>query len=276
MTTNIFNTDGLHPHIAAMVATDALFSKLPTRLLSVSTDAKTVKGETDDILTGIIYLSPADTVSTKYTLCPYADIAGCKDGCLNTAGRGRFSNVQRARIRKALFWQQYRADFMALLVTDIKRLIIKAARLGMTPAVRLNGTSDICWENIPVGPLAITQFGNPAYETATVFDLFPNVQFYDYTKIPGRTTPDNYHLTFSYSGREIFRHAVVKQLKHSEHANIAVVFADRLPSEFLGRPVINGDASDVRFNDDAGVIVGLLAKGDAKTDHSGFVCRMGA
>lgn len=275
MTTNIFNTDGLHPHIAAMVATDALFSKLPTRLLSVSTDAKTVKGETDDILTGIIYLSPADTVSTK-TLCPYADIAGCKTGCLNTAGRGRFSNVQRARIRKTLFWQQYRADFMALLVADIKRLQRKAARLGMTPAVRLNGTSDICWENIPVGPLAITQFGNPAYETATVFDLFPNVQFYDYTKIPGRTTPPNYHLTFSYSGREIFRHAVVKQLKHSQHTNIAVVFADRLPSEFLGRPVINGDASDVRFNDDAGVIVGLLAKGDAKTDHSGFVCRMGA
>ena len=265
MTTNIFNTDALHPHIATMVATDALFSKLPTRLLSVSTDAKTVKGETDDILTGIIYLSPADTVSTK-TLCPYADIAGCKTGCLNTAGRGRFSNVQRARIRKTLFWQQYHSDFMTLLIADIKRLQRKAARLGMTPAVRLNGTSDIQWEY---------QYRD-YFSKETIFDLFPNVQFYDYTKIPGRTTPPNYHLTFSYSGREIFRHTVVKQLKHSEHANIAVVFADRLPSEFLGRPVINGDASDVRFNDDAGVIVGLLAKGDAKTDHSGFVCRMGA
>ena len=268
MTNTTFNTDGLHPHIAAMVATDALFSKLPTRLLSVSTDAKTVKGETDDILTGIIYLSPADTVSTK-TLCPYADIAGCKTGCLNTAGRGRFSNVQRARIRKTLFWQQYRAEFMTLLVADIKRLQRKAARLNMTPAVRLNGTSDICWEKQSMG--SGFQIGR-----GTIFDIFPDVQFYDYTKKPGRTTPDNYHLTFSYSGREIFQRAVVKQLKHSPQTNIAVVFAEQLPSEFLGRSVINGDASDVRFNDDAGVIVGLLAKGDAKTDYSGFVCRMGA
>jgi len=234
-----------------------LFSKLPTSLLSVSADAKTIKGESNGVLTGILYLAPADTVSQK-TLCPYAGLAGCKAGCLNTAGRGAFSNVQRARIRKTLFWHQYRREFMALLVADIKRLQRKAEKLGMTPAVRLNGTSDIQWEKIDDG---------------IIFDVFPEIQFYDYTKIPCRTVPENYHLTFSFSGRPEFQKAVWKQIDHDPRVNIAAVFSDHLPAKFLGRPVLNGDQSDVRFYDASGAVVGLIAKGRAKTDTSGFVCR---
>ena len=253
----LFNTADLHPHIAAMVESDPLFSKLPTTLLGTA-NTKTIKGEKLGVLTGILYLSPADSVSTKRTLCPYADIAGCKAGCLNTAGRGAFNSVQRARIRKTLMFLQYRDEFMALLVRDVERLQRKASRENMTLAVRLNGTSDVRWE--------LEWIGNE-----NLMSLFPTVAWYDYTKIPGRTVPSNYHSTFSYSGVAAFQPVVEKQLRHNPDTNLAVVFSSDLPDNWLGRTVINGDASDVRYQDPAGVIVGLTAKGKAKNDTSGFV-----
>ena len=75
--TRLFNTDGLHPHIAAMVESDPLFSKLPTTLLGTA-NTKTIKGEKIGVLTGILYLSPADSVSRNRTLCAFAGLAGCK------------------------------------------------------------------------------------------------------------------------------------------------------------------------------------------------------
>jgi len=261
----LFNTAGLHPDIAAIVESHPLFSKLPTTLLGTA-NTKTIKGEKLGVLTGILYLSPADSVSTKRTLCPYADIAGCKAGCLNTAGRGAFNSVQRARIRKTLMFLQYRDEFMALLVRDIERLQRKASRENMVLAVRLNGTSDVQWELEWV-------------DGWNLMGIFPDVQFYDYTKIPGRRPPANYHLTFSYSGVAGFERVVAKQLRHNPDTNLAVVFSGKLPEKayvqgeigWLGRTVINGDASDVRYQDPAGVIVGLTAKGKAKNDTSGFV-----
>jgi len=270
--TRLFNTAGLHPHIAAMVKSDPLFSKLPTTLLGTA-NTKTIKGEKLGVLTGILYLSPADSISPKLNICPYADIAGCKAGCLNTAGRGAFSNVQRARIRKTLMWSQYHESFMALLVRDIERLQRKAKRENLTLAIRLNGTSDIQWEKqYPIGWANYRRRWLPEHQqNCNIFEIFPNVQFYDYTKIPGRTVPSNYHLTFSYSGVAAFQPVVEKQLRHNPDTNLAVVFSGDLPDNWLGRMVVNGDASDVRYQDPAGVIVGLTAKGKAKNDTSGFV-----
>jgi hypothetical protein len=55
--------------------------------------------------------------------------------------------------------------------------------------------------------------------------------------------------------------------------NMAVVFRSKndMPQHFLGRPVINGDADDLRFLDPDGVVVALYAKGAAKRDDTGFV-----
>ena len=153
---------------------------------------------------------------------------------------------------------QYRDEFMALLVRDVERLQRKASRENMTLAVRLNGTSDVRWE--------LEWIGNE-----NLMSLFPTVAWYDYTKIPGRTVPANYHLTFSYSGVAAFQPVVEKQLRHNSDTNLAVVFSGDLPDNWLGRTVVNGDASDVRYQDPAGVIVGLTAKGKAKNDTSGFV-----
>jgi hypothetical protein len=231
--------------------------KRSKNLLSISADSKTIKGEKIGYLTGILYLAPANT--TKYNTCSMAHKAQCAKACLYTAGRGAFNNVQQSRIDKTLYFYEARDEFMATLFKNIKALIKKAESKGLKPLVRLNGTSDIRWENVP-------------FEGATIFEAFPNVQFYDYTKDANRKDlPTNYDLTFSYSGVESFKPYVFKA--QSKGMRMAVVFRKEssIPTMFKGIKVVSGDNSDVRHLDDQGVIVGLYAKGKAKTDTTGFV-----
>jgi hypothetical protein len=231
-------------------------------LLSVSSDAKTVKGETLGFLTGILYLAPANT--TKWNTCPMAKKAQCDVACLNTAGRGAFSSVQTARINKTTWFFTERNSFMQQLVVDIAKLIKKANKQGLKPLVRLNGTSDIRWETI-----GFTD--TDGIEYVNIFAAFPNIQFYDYTKRGNRTElPSNYDLTFSYSGVEGFQPYVENALLNN--MRMAVVFRKEkdIPQTFMGIPVVSGDNSDVRHLDDK-VIVGLYAKGKAKLDTTGFV-----
>jgi hypothetical protein len=231
-------------------------------LLSVSSDAKTIKGETLGFLTGILYLAPANT--TKWNTCPMAKKAQCDVACLNTAGRGAFSSVQQARINKTTWFFTERNDFMQQLVVDIAKLIRKANKQGLKPLVRLNGTSDIRWETIGFTDVTGIEYVN-------IFAAFPNIQFYDYTKRGNRTElPSNYDLTFSYSGVEGFQPYVENALLNN--MRMAVVFRKEkdIPTTFMGIPVVSGDNSDVRHLDDK-VIVGLYAKGKAKLDTTGFV-----
>jgi hypothetical protein len=231
--------------------------KKSKNLLSISADSKTIKGEKIGYLTGILYLAPANT--TKYNTCSMAHKAQCAKACLYSAGRGAFNNVQQSRIDKTLYFYEARDEFMSQLFKNIKSLIKKAESKGLKPLVRLNGTSDIRWENVP-------------FEGATIFEAFPNVQFYDYTKDANRKDlPTNYDLTFSYSGVESFKPYVFKA--QSKGMRMAVVFRKEasIPTVFKGIKVVSGDNSDVRHLDDQGVIVGLYAKGAAKRDQTGFV-----
>lgn len=232
-------------------------------LLSVSSDAKTVKGETLGFLTGILYLAPATT--TKWNTCSMAKTAKCDVACLNSAGRGAFSSVQTARINKTTWFFTDRNDFMQQLVVDIAKLIQKAYKKGLKPLVRLNGTSDIRWETIGFTDVTGIEYVN-------IFAAFPNTQFYDYTKDANRKDlPSNYDVTFSYSGVEGFQPYVEKALLNN--MRMAVVFRKEqdIPMTFKGIRVVSGDKSDVRHLDDDGVIVGLYAKGKAKLDTTGFV-----
>lgn len=231
--------------------------KRSKNLLSISADSKTIKGEKIGYLTGILYLAPANT--TKYNTCSMAHKAQCAVACLYSAGRGAFNNVQQSRIDKTLYFFEDREAFMDQLFKNIKALIKKAESKGLKPLVRLNGTSDIRWETIP-------------FNGATIFEAFPNVQFYDYTKDANRKDiPSNYDLTFSYSGVESFAPYVAKA--QSKGLRMAVVFRKEstIPLFFKGIKVVSGDKSDVRHLDDQGVIVGLYAKGAAKRDQTGFV-----
>jgi hypothetical protein len=231
-------------------------------MFSISADAKTSKGEKYGFLTGILYLAPAKL--SGYQVCPMATMAQCDDACLNSAGRGAFNSVQSARIAKTRLFFEDRDYFMQCIVYSIRALIRKASKLDLTPLVRLNGTSDIRWESI-----AVTIDG---IEYRNIFEAFPNVQFYDYTKIANRKDiPPNYDLTFSYSGVIGYQPQVQKAIESG--LRVAVVFRsiDIIPSKFLGLRVVPGDNSDIRHLDPQGSIVALYAKGKAKKDTTGFI-----
>ena len=244
----------------------SLFSRFPDKLLGIDTNAKTIKGEKYGIKTAILYLMPA--MGSGVQLCANAKIAGCEKPCLFTAGRGAMSNVMLSRLRKTLYFNQYREQFMAQLSREITLEKAKAKRRGYKLVVRLNGTSDIRWENIKL----------PLINAPTIFDLHTDVQFYDYTKLANRkNVPANYDLTFSYSGVEAYQPFVAKAVANGER--IAVVFRNRAivnamlanNETFLGLPVVDGDDTDIRHLDPRGAIVALYAKGKARRDQSGFV-----
>jgi len=215
-------------------------------------NTKTVKGEAMGFQTYIMHLAPS-TLS-GYQTCPMAS-EGCASACLNTAGRGRFTAIQEARIRKTKWFFENRETFMAQLVKDIQAAIRKSAREGFTPVFRLNGTSDIRWETVRVGGFA------------NIMDMFQSTQFYDYTKLPNRRDiPSNYHLTFS---RSESNELDALRILANGVMNVAVVF-DTLPTKWAGVKVIDGTETDLRFLDEQGVVVGLVAKGKAKKDNSGF------
>lgn len=218
------------------------------KLLSVSADAKTIKGEKKGYLTGILYLLPSKL------LCPGCS-AGCRKVCLVSAGRGKMKCVNRARARKThMFLKQFNM-FKKFLIQDIESLIVRAEHKGFIPCVRLNGTSDIDIEET---------FGD-------ILEMFPQVQFYDYTKVWSReATKKNYHLTYSRS-----ENTSVEDIEEMYYGGkgVAVVF-DKIPEKWEGMKVVSGDDSDLRFLDPQGAIIGLKAKGKAKKDTSGFVVRI--
>jgi hypothetical protein len=217
--------------------------------------------------TYILHLAPS-TLS-GYQVCPMAS-AGCKAACLNTSGRGRFPRIQEARIRKTKWFFENRDTFMTELVKDVEAGIRKADREGFIPVFRLNGTSDIRWENIPVVIASNSiPWGDTTYPN--IMEAFPEYQFYDYTKISNRSNiPDNYHLTFSLSESNL---ETSKKMAR-EGYNVAVVFEKELPKKYLSKNVVDGTETDLRFLDPANVVVGLVAKGKAKKDKTNFVVRV--
>jgi hypothetical protein len=234
------------------------------KLLSTA-NPKIQKGTKLGYLSFILHLAPADL--SGYNTCPKAT-EGCKSACLNTAGRGGMfkkgentNTIQKARIRKTKYFYEDRAGFMLDLAYDIQKAIKFAEKQGLTPVIRLNGTSDLSWEKYEV----------PVFCTRNIFELFPTVQFYDYTKVLGRKVADikNYFLIFSKAdGNDA---DVAKAM--AQGMNVAAVF-DQLPDSYMGKEVIDADETDLRFLDPKGVIAGLKAKGRAKKDYSGFVIRL--
>ena len=186
-------------------------------------------------------------------LCPYRHVAGCARPCLESAGMGVFSNVKAGRQRKTDWWHSDRSGFLDQLRKELTNFDKLCKRQGVKAAVRLNVLSDIPWE----------KHGIP--------QEFPDIFFYDYTKNSSRLgkTPDNYDLMFSYSGEAEYQKFVPKAVKSG--APMSVVFRGAMPDTFMGRRVINGDASDLVNVKAGSVIVGLVAKGKAKKDEGSFV-----
>jgi len=230
------------------------------KLLSVGADAKTIKGNGDEYITGIVYMKPYKTVwqGKLHNLCARADIAKCSGPCLNTAGRGQMNTVQDARLRKTQLWISDRKQWIATFEEDLTVFRRRANKNGQQPCVRPNGTTDIL------------------HERSGFIQRFPDIQFYDYSKNYERAyrqMPSNYHLTLSYSEANMDYADAVHKAVLDTGVNMAVVFRDKdtIPTTFRGLPVVDGDKDDLRFLDPKGCVVALYAKGDAKSDTSGFV-----
>ena len=232
--------------------------KEPTRLMFKSGNPKTDKNQSVEGLENIVVLhlnfAPADL--SGYNVCPMAS-QGCKSACLHTAGNPVFqAQKDKGRINRARFYMQDRDKFMSQLTRELVNFVKWCDKNKKIGVVRLNTTSDISWEHY------------------NLFEKFPMLQFYDYTKIQKRALkfargeyPPNYHLTYSLNEDNYDKAVEVL----NEGGNIAVVFRKDLPQTFMGKKVVNGDLHDLRYLDQKNVVVGLKAKGKAKTDYSGFV-----
>jgi len=225
------------------------------KLLSIDANSKLAK---TNKVAGENYLYAGLSMMPDPVICPGSKAAKCMDACLKTSGLAAvFPAIALARQAKTAWYHADLEGFLEALKQDLRALARKAAKLGKVARVRLNVLSDIAWE----------KHGIP--------QMFPEIEFYDYTKRAERLgkTPANYHLTFSYSGVKTYANQVAKAMDSG--ANIAVVFhvkkGKALPSTWRGKAVIDGDEHDARADDPSGVIVGLRAKGQAIHDTSGFV-----
>jgi hypothetical protein len=239
---------------------------LPYKKLLGTASTKTIKGEKLGYMTAILYLTPNDDI------CALAKLAGCMEGCLYTSGRGAFNSVQKARQAKTDFWYSNRRAFLLSICADIWTLKCSEKAREYKLLVRLNGTSDIPWENYPILlNCHIDGIGR------TIFQMFPDVQFYDYTKHPsrnleGKTGAENYDLTYSFSSITP-KPISIKGLQNPFNSRAAVVFQKKedIPLTFRNWQVVDGDDTDIRHIEPKQVVVALYAKGKAKNDQTGFV-----
>jgi|GEM_PF-1274794 len=225
------------------------FNKLPTNIFTVDSDAKTTKGKKLGVTTAVLYMSSADILTHK-TLCPFADIAGCKMDCLRESGRLKMAHGTKAMIRRTLLFLYARDIFDALMNAELVRLQIE---YGDSLAVRPNGTTDIDWSN--------------------TIKQYPGIQWYDYTKILGRVkknTLSNYDLTYSFSpySSKSLQHGL-EAIKRGYRVAIAFNTANtkaesyHLPKTFLGHKLVSFDEHDARFLDAPNAIGGLTRKGSS-------------
>lgn len=243
-------------------------------LLGIGSDAKTVKGFDRGFLTGILYLEPSD--GSGVNLCKFSSL-GCRSVCLKESGRLRMESVSAkkndtitGRMKRSYQLLTDKIGFLKQLHHEIELMVKRADKIGLIPAIRLNGLSDLKWES--------------------VINSFPSVQFYDYTKDENYyikfqygELPENYHLTYSISESEDPIKLLESAQYHNKNISLAIPFFpesyDRILKDGelfvnprLSVPVIDGDKNDLRFTDPKTCIVALKAKGIAlKVESYGFI-----
>lgn len=227
-----------------------------------TSNAKIEKGIKYGYFTTGLHLAPYKL--SGYNVCSKAS-PECIESCLNTAGHGAYSTTQEARIKRTKMLYQDRATFADLFCRDVDSVLRKAVKEGKQVAIRCNLTSDLPFEKIKLK------------DNKTALELYPNVIFYDYTKIIRRVRnkPDNLHLTFSRS--ESNDAECYEALANG--VNVAVAMSKELVAQldqFKGRlKLFDGDDSDLRFLDPKGKygrIIYLRAKGKArKVKTEGFI-----
>lgn len=234
-----------------------------------TSNPKTLKGLRDGYVTATLSFAPSNFSGKQ--VC-YRDKL-CRDGCLFWQGRGRMYNIQDARINKTLRYFSDPDRFASQISIELMNLMssLESIEFGgqkFQLACRLNNYSDIRWESKKFKSL-----GN-----STIIDMFPDVQFYDYTKYPYGTREawenptDNYHLTYSFDGTEEDE-ANAKTVLEKGH-NVCVVYnkihyqrftalggrRGRSPLKW-GYRMLDNEVSDNRFLDPSPAVMVGLEKG---------------
>ena len=229
-----------------------------SNLTGINSSSKLAHNEEIGVYTSVFYGAPGR--NSGYETCPNAT-SSCRGACLYASGLAKVeeyagkNTIKTCRVNRTKLFFEDQDYFMGWLVDELKAAQAKAERDGMVYSVRLNGTTDIAWEEVEV-----QGFNN-------IFEMFPNVQFYDYTKAYSRMflNISNYHLTFSYTGEGDNVRQSLELLAAGQ--NVAVVFDTKrghdLPTTMAGIEVIDGDVTDYRPADKAGCWVGLRFKESA-------------
>jgi hypothetical protein len=217
---------------------------------NVAHSAKMSASFRNGTMTYCIYLAPWNM--SGHNVCPNGQ--HCHKNCLVKSGRekikeftdGENNAVLNARIRKTNFFYENRETFMQVMIHEIKMYQRRAQKMNMEFSVRINGTSDL-------SPIL---FKDPI-SGKNILELFPNVQFYDYTKNVKRIELmdiyPNYDVTFSFDG---YNHSECEEfLKRG--GKVAVVFYGGLPKTYKGYKVVDANQYDMRYLDPKGCIMGL-------------------
>ena len=244
----------------------------------LSENPKTIKS---DIKTYILHLAPSKQ-SGIINVCPSA--LNCAKLCLHHSGNKLYYPTKvKSRINKTIAFNDSQNDFMNILILNIIRNFRKNE--NQLTAFRLNGTSDILFENIQIyisvglSDFIYNKFSfniNSGYYS-NIFDIFKfekNIIFYDYTKnkreYQNLLNEFNYHLTFSFDGEsnKINIDRCFDAMK--QNINIASVInykkKEILPTKFYSKifninfDCIDGDIDDMRFLDAKNKLVLLRFK----------------
>ena len=257
----------------AALATDARY----LRTLATHVDNKLALGHLRPTLQASLrrvarelqtYLSQSDgIVNARINLCRWST-RGCRSLCLGLhSGHHRLAlnlHSQIAQVRRTRYLMRDPGGFMRALDREIKSLHRASIRRGMDTAIRLDGTSDI-W------------LAGRTWIAASN----PDCYFYDYTKANPMVRSGNHaraHLTYSVSESRKSWQIGADYMRAGGCAAIVVDRATHATAidfcEFRGFPVLDGDASDLRYLDTPGHAVLLRAKGKpAIEDRTGFVYR---
>jgi hypothetical protein len=246
---------------ATVAAIDEHYPVKSEGSLLTTTNPKVAKGAAEmGYLPAVLHLAPATMSGAN--VCPWASVE-CTAVCLNTSGRGGigldasgWNVIQASRIRRTARMILDPEGFSARICREITNHARNARRHGLTPALRLNGTSDIAWHR--------------TFPEVVAHAIAEGCILYDYTKRPQPDAAEHgIDVTYSYPGGQ---GEAARRYLEAGH-RVAVVFATRkgapLPATWTAPwggtyPVIDGDAHDLRFADAVGVIVGLRAKGSAR------------
>ena len=242
---------------------------------SYAQSAKMKASANNGTITYCIYLAPHNmaTPNDNRTVCAFSQ--HCAPFCLNSSGRNKGDILARgegqsliniARIKRTKMWWENREDFMRLCIHEIKRTKKYAEKKGMGFSVRVNGTSD----------LNIEQFIDPDTKL-NILELFPNIQFYDYSKAYARSLYlikkyKNYDVTLSYDG---FNENACRDFLR-QGGKVAVVFdtlTGDMPVSFCGYKVESGNEYDMRYLNSPKCVIGLHYHRTANDYKSGKYVR---